>query len=58
MHPNVVKEAELFDRYVELPMWMSTLSLEEESIPYKKQKIQEAKNIIAREDRLKKMKKS
>ncbi len=34
MHPNVVAEATNYDRYVDLPMWMSSLSLSEESTPY------------------------
>lgn len=34
MHPNVVKEAVLYDQYVDLPMWMSSLSLEEDSTPF------------------------
>jgi hypothetical protein len=38
MHPNVVEEAVKYDRHVDLPMWMSSLSLEDNSIPYYKQK--------------------
>jgi len=34
MHPSVVKEAIKYDHYVDLPMWMSSLSLEENSVNY------------------------
>eukprot|EP00347_Sterkiella_histriomuscorum_P020874 403336135 len=58
MHPNVVKEAELYDRFVELPMWMSTLSIEDASKPFKSQKTQEAKDIMHIEEQCKKNKKN
>lgn len=34
MHPNVVKEAEKYDQHIDLPMWLSSLSLEDNAIPY------------------------
>jgi hypothetical protein len=34
MHPNVVNEATKFDRFVDLPMWFSSLSLDDSSVPY------------------------
>jgi hypothetical protein len=38
MHPNVVQEATRYDRSVDLPMWLSTLSLDSNSVPYFRQK--------------------
>lgn len=38
MHPNVVNEAVVYDRHVDLPMWMSTLSLSDDAVPYYRQK--------------------
>ena len=34
MHPNVIQEAEKLDRHIDLPMWLSSLSIEEGSTPY------------------------
>jgi len=34
MHPNVVNEAVKYDRDVDLPMWFSCLSLEDNATPY------------------------
>jgi len=34
MHHNVTKEAEKLDRNIDLPMWLSTLSLNEKAIPF------------------------
>ena len=31
MHPNVVQEAVKLDRNIDLPMWMSTLTLEDQN---------------------------
>ena len=45
MHPNVVQEATKYDRHVDLPMWLSSLSLEDDSIPYYKQKDLECAEI-------------
>ena len=45
MHPNVVSEATKYDRFVDLPMWMSSLSLEDNSIPYYQQKENECKEL-------------
>lgn len=47
MHPSVVKEAEQYDAHVDLPMWLSTLSLESDSIDFHDQKRAEAHQIIA-----------
>ena len=38
MHPNVVEEAIRYDRHIDLPMWMSTLSLNDKSVPFYEQK--------------------
>ena len=38
MHPNVIDEAVKLDRNIDLPMWMSSLSLEDKSIAYYKQR--------------------
>lgn len=38
MHPNVVQEAIKYDRNVDLPMWMSSLSIEEDTTAYYQQK--------------------
>ena len=46
MHPNVVKEADLFDRHIDLPLWLSTLSLDEKSVPFHDQKVKEAKHLM------------
>ena len=45
MHPNVVDEAVKYDRHIDLPMWMSSLSLEDEQVPYYKQKDLECMEI-------------
>ena len=42
MHPNVVQQAQMYDRLVDLPMWMSSLSLDDNSIPYYQQKVLES----------------
>ena len=34
MHPLVVEEAQKLDRNIELPMWFSTLSLDNACMPY------------------------
>jgi len=34
MHPNVVGEAVIYDRNIDLPMWMSTLSLNDKAVPF------------------------
>lgn len=36
MHPNVVSDATKYDRNVDLPMWLSSLSLEDKSVAYYK----------------------
>ena len=45
MHPSVVKEAEKYDQHIDLPMWMSSLSLDDKSVPYYQQKEDECKEI-------------
>lgn len=32
MHPNVIKEAIKLDRNIDLPMWMSTLTLDDQTV--------------------------
>lgn len=34
MHPSVVNEAIRYDRHIDLPMWMSTLSLEDKAVSF------------------------
>jgi len=38
MHPNVIEEANKLDRNIDLPMWMSSLSLEDKAMPFYQQK--------------------
>ena len=38
MHPNVIQEAIKLDRNIDLPMWMSGLSLNDDATPFYKQK--------------------
>jgi hypothetical protein len=38
MHPNVVQEAVKYDRQIDLPMWMSSLSLEDNAVSFYEQK--------------------
>ena len=45
MHPNVVEEANKLDRNIDLPMWMSTLSLEDDAVPFYVQREQECEWI-------------
>lgn len=47
MHPNVVNEATKYDRHVDLPMWMSSLSLDDDATPYYMQKELECQGIEA-----------
>lgn len=41
MHPNVIQEANKLDRNIDLPMWMSTLSLDDNAMPFYQQKEKE-----------------
>ena len=41
MHPNVVDEANKLDRNIDLPMWMSSLSINENAMPFYQQKEKE-----------------
>ena len=34
MHPSVVKEAQDYDKKIDLPMWFSTMSLEDNQVDY------------------------
>ena len=38
MHPNVIQEANKLDRHIDLPMWLSCLSLEDKAVPFYQQK--------------------
>lgn len=38
MHPSVVEEASKYDQFVDLPMWMSSLSLDDQATPFYQQK--------------------
>ena len=46
MHPSAVKEAEIYDVDIDLPMWFSSLSLDEKMTEYHDQKRQEALTIM------------
>lgn len=47
MHANCVKEAEKLDRNIDLPMWLSAMSLEEKgnAVPFYNQKDQEHEHL-------------
>ena len=45
MHPDVVSEATKYDHFIDLPMWMSTLSLSDQALPYYQQKENECKEL-------------
>jgi hypothetical protein len=45
MHPNVVEEAVRYDRHIDLPMWMSTLSLNDKAMPFYEQKDLECEDL-------------
>ena len=47
----------MYDEHVEVPMWISTLSIDENSVSYHDQKLNEANEIIAKQDAKKKMRK-
>ena len=38
MHPNVIKEATKLDLNIDLPMWMSSMSLNDKAMPFYKQR--------------------
>ena len=46
MHPNCVSDAYLYDYFVELPMHLSTLSIDENSASYAQLKLFEADEIM------------
>lgn len=46
MHPVMIKEAEKYDLLVDFPSWFSSLSIDENSIPYSQQKSIEAEALI------------
>lgn len=48
MHPSVVKEAEIYDADIDLPMWFSTLSLEDDLTVYHDQKRKEALHLMSK----------
>ena len=50
-------QADLYDRCIELPMWMSTLSIKDESKPFHEQKHEESLSIIKAEEAKKRIKK-
>jgi hypothetical protein len=45
MHPNVIEEAKKLDRNIDLPMWMSGLSLNDDSTPFYRQRQKECEWI-------------
>lgn len=38
MHSNCISEATKLDRNIDLPMWMSSLSIDDKAVPYYKQR--------------------
>jgi hypothetical protein len=46
MHANMVQEADKYDFYIDFPAWFSTLSINENSIPYAIQKSKESDFLI------------
>ena len=42
IHKNIMEQAKRFDLEVDLPSWMSTLSMNEDAVPYYKQKQMDA----------------
>lgn len=51
MHPSVVKEAEIFDAQIDLPMWFSSLSLEDSMTAFHDQKRHEALQMMKGENK-------
>ena len=45
MHPNVIEEAKKLDRNIDLPMWMSGLSLNDNSTSFYQQRQKECEWI-------------
>ena len=45
MHPNVIEEAKKLDRNIDLPMWMSSLSLNDNSTSFYQQRQKECEWI-------------
>jgi hypothetical protein len=54
MHPNMVQEADKYDFQIDFPSWFSTLSINENSIPYATQKSKEADFLLKLQDSEKK----
>lgn len=46
IHPDRMEEAEKYDIEVDLPTWFSCLSLSDDSVPFHKQKENEAKELV------------
>jgi hypothetical protein len=46
MHPAVVKEALDYDQKIDLPMWLSTLSLSDQQVDFHEQKRKEALSVM------------
>ena len=46
MHPGVLKDAAKYEEHVDLPMWLSTLSLKENATYFHDQKRREAHDIL------------
>ena len=46
MHPNCVSDAFLYDHFVELPLHLSTLSVDEASVSFGQLKVMEADEIL------------
>ncbi|CAG9326903.1 unnamed protein product [Blepharisma stoltei] len=49
IHPFIMEEARKYDAEIDLPTWFSTLSLDDDSVPYYKQKEMEAKLLMKEE---------
>jgi hypothetical protein len=53
MHPSVVREAEIFDANIDLPMWFSTLSIDDNMTVFHDQKRKEALQLMRGEQIIK-----
>ncbi len=46
MHPIMIREAEKYDLFIDLPSWFSSLSIKENSVTYTQQKSIESEMLI------------
>jgi hypothetical protein len=46
MHPNMIREAEKYDFYIDFPCWFSSLSMHPNSVSYTQQKAIESDMLV------------